>query len=600
MDERSGAASRGLLKLYAALWRFAVGSRHLVVAFFALLVVAQVIRLAMPYLFGQAVNALQDTRAQDIVAAAEALGLMLGACVIAWLLHGPGRILERFTAIRIRERFADAIYGKLMRLPMGWHETHHSGETLQRIGKANGALSAFSQNQFIYLQNAVGLFGPLIALFAISTPVGSAAILGYGLLGAVLVRLDGTMARLIAAENRAERRYTAELVDSLGNVGTVLTLRLGDATRQALARRLRDVFGPLRRNIVVNEAKWCVLELLGQVTRLGLVALYGWIEWRSQGVIMVGTAVMVHQYAQQVGDVVGTFANQWQDIVRNGTDLAGADEILEASDRRGSGVAVPEDWREIRVSGLTFHHPNRRDPAPTLDDVALSIRRGERIALVGESGSGKSSLMRVLAGLYDADRAAFEADGRAQPGLADLAATATLIPQDPEIFENTVAHNVTMGIDHAEQDIRRACDLACLTPILAAMPQGLDTPIVERGGNLSGGQKQRLALARGILAARSSSVLMLDEPTSSLDPATEARVYTNLMAEFPDACIISSIHRLHLLPRFDRVVYMAKGRIVDMGTVRELVHRQPRFRDLWTEAMGGHAADRREESRAAA
>jgi ATP-binding cassette, subfamily B, bacterial len=102
-----------------------------------------------------------------------------------------------------------------------------------------------------------------------------------------------------------------------------------------------------------------------------------------------------------------------------------------------------------------------------------------------------------------------------------------------------------MGIDHAGEDIRRACDLACLTPI------------AERGGILSGGQKQRLALARGILAARSSSALMLDEPTSSLDPATEARVYASLIAEFPDACIISSIHssvhRPHLLPRLDKL-----------------------------------------------
>ncbi|HYG86861.1 MAG TPA: ABC transporter ATP-binding protein [Azospirillum sp.] len=194
--------------------------------------------------------------------------------------------------------------------------------------------------------------------------------------------------------------------------------------------------------------------------------------------------------------------------------------------------------------------------------------------------------MRVLAGLYGADRIRFEVDGRPVPELADLGSIVTLIPQDPEIFENSVAHNVTMGIEHGDDEVRRACELACLTPILQLMPRGLETPIVERGGNLSGGQKQRLALARGILAARNSSVIMLDEPTSSLDPATEAKVYGNLMAEFPDACIVSSIHRLHLLPRFDRIVYMADGRVIDVGTIRELVHRQPRFRELWTEAMG--------------
>jgi ABC-type multidrug transport system fused ATPase/permease subunit len=587
MKQTAGAAPRGgMLKLYGALWRYAAGSRHMVLGFFALLMGAQALRLAVPYFFGEAVNELQDTRAQDVAGAAAALGLMLGAGVLAWLLHGPGRVIERFTSLRIRERFADAVYGKLMRLPLGWHETHHSGDTIQRVGKANGALFGFAQNQYTYLQNAVGLFGPLVALFLISVPVGVAAVFAYALVGLVVLRLDRAMARLIEAENRAERRYSAELVDSLGNVGTVLTLRLGEATRSALAARLTEVFAPIRRNILVNEAKWCTIELMGQVLRIALVGLYGWLEWRQNGVILVGTAVMVHQYAQQMGDVVGSFANQWQDVVRGATDLGGADEILDAEERRGADGRLPAGWREVRVEGLTFRHPNRRGDAPTLEAVSLSIRRGERIALVGESGSGKSSLMRVLAGLYDADARAFAVDGAPAPGLADLGSAATLIPQDPEIFENTVRHNVTMGLPHAEEEVARACELACLGPILGMMPQGIDTPVVERGGNLSGGQKQRLALARGVLAARDSSILMLDEPTSSLDPGTEARVYANLMAEFPDAAIVSSIHRLHLLPRFDRVVYMAEGRVVDHGTLRELLHRQPRFRELWEEAMG--------------
>ena len=579
-----GKPRNRILTLYGALWRFAAGSRHLVVAFFLLLIGAQLVRLAVPYFFGTAVNALQDTNAQDIRAAAIALGLMLAAGVVSWLLHGPGRVLERFAALKIRERFSDSVYAKLMRLPMGWHETHHSGETIQRIGKANLSLFGFAQHQYSYLQNVIGLFGPLVALFLISVPVGLAAMAAYAVLAAIVLRLDRTMARLINDENVAERRYSAELVDSLGNVATVLTLRLEEATRSAMARRLHAVFAPLRRNIVVNETKWLTIELFGQVLRVALVALFAWLQWRDAGVIMVGTAVMVYQYSQQIGDVVGSFANQWQDMVRAGTDLSGADEIFDAEERRGCGGHIPEDWREIHVEGLRFHHPNRRRAAPTLDDVSITLRRGERIALVGESGSGKSSLMRVLSGLYEPGTVTFTVDGRPHPELADLGSVTTLIPQDPEIFENTVAYNVTMGVDVAEADLLRACALARLTPIVEVMPHGLETPIVERGGNLSGGQKQRLALARGMLAARSSSIIMLDEPTSSLDPATEAEVYGNLLAEFPDACIVSSIHRLHLLPQFTTIVYMADGRIVDLGGLSDLIHRQPAFRRLWEKA----------------
>jgi ABC-type multidrug transport system fused ATPase/permease subunit len=116
--------------------------------------------------------------------------------------------------------------------------------------------------------------------------------------------------------------------------------------------------------------------------------------------------------------------------------------------------------------------------------------------------------------------------------------------------------------------------------VLRTLPQGLDTPINERGFNLSGGQRQRLCLARGVLAARDSSLLLLDEPTSALDPLTEARVHDMLDGAFPDACIVASVHRMALLSHFDRVVLMAGGRIVDSGTVRELVARQPMFRAM--------------------
>jgi len=128
--------------------------------------------------------------------------------------------------------------------------------------------------------------------------------------------------------------------------------------------------------------------------------------------------------------------------------------------------------------------------------------------------------------------------------------------------------------------------------VLAGCPAGLATEISERGVNLSGGQKQRLALARGILAAGDSALLMLDEPTSSVDPATEARIYAALFAAFPDACLVASVHRLHLHERFDRVVLMEQGRIVDVGSLAELLDRQPGFQALWRRSVGksGEAA----------
>jgi ATP-binding cassette, subfamily B, bacterial len=298
---------------------------------------------------------------------------------------------------------------------------------------------------------------------------------------------------------------------------------------------------------------------------------------------------MVFQYAQQVGGVVGNMAGNYQDLIGYQTDLRGTDAIAAAAARGPQAAAVPAGWREIEARGLGFAYRGERRGQPALSDVSLTLGRGERIALVGESGSGKSTLLRVLAGLYRADGGGFAVDGKHRPGIADLGAIATLAPQDPEIFAGSIAHNLTLGIDYEAAAIRQACDLAMFTPVVECLPTGLATQIAERGLNLSGGQKQRLAVARAILAAQRSSLILLDEPTSSLDPATEAEVYGNLFAALGDACVVSSLHRLHLLERFDRVVLMAAGRIVAIGSAAELLEREPHFGELWRRYGGGPA-----------
>jgi ABC-type multidrug transport system fused ATPase/permease subunit len=590
-DYQEAVTHRGITGLYKAFWRHAEGHRPLVAAFLCLLFLAQTVRLAIPYFFGEAVNSLQTagTQAdgQNISLAGWYMALMFGTCVVGWLMHGPGRVIERFMAVRIRERFADALYAKAVALPLRWHEGHHSGDTIQRMDKATAALFGFSQNQFIYLQNSVSLIGPLVALCLVSAWTGAAAILGYVLIFAILIRFDRIMVFLLNEENRFERRYTAELIDCLGNISTVLTLRLQAATRSAVAARLTTVFAPLRRGIVLNEAKWCAIDLLNNGIRCGLVALYAWLAWRSEGVILLGTAVMVHQYSQQIGNVVGSMATNWQDLVRYQTDIGSADEILSAASRKSaSALPVASGWTEIAIEGLEFSHANQRQDRPTLRDVSLTLRRGGRIAFVGESGSGKSTLLRVLAGLYEADRVTLSIDGVTRLDLRDLGPIATLVPQDPEIFEGSITQNITMGVAYPPGAVERACALACLEPVIERLPQGLATEITERGLNLSGGQKQRLALARGILASRDSSLIMLDEPTSSMDPTTEVRIYDNLLTEFPDACIASSIHRLHLLTRFDTIVWMADGVVVDLGSLGDLLDRQPAFRALWETYAG--------------
>ncbi|MGE5547943.1 MAG: ABC transporter ATP-binding protein [Solirubrobacterales bacterium] len=589
MDDTRPAVLHGIGRLYRTFWTFSAGRRPLVAGFLSLLFLAQLVRLAIPYYFGLAVNDLQASGGQDVAAAGWHTGLAFVAVVLGWLLHGPARVMERFTAVALRERFADRLYDQAVHLPLAWHEARHTGDIATRMTKATAALFGFSQHQFVYLQNVVSLVGPLAAILMISWITGLTAVAGYALIFTLLVRFDRIMVALVRAENAAERKWQSALLDGLANMQTILALRLQLVMRQVVAGRHGQVSAPLRRGIVINEAKWCAIDLLNNAIRTGLVVLYAWMSWRDGGMILLGTAVMLHQYSQQVGNVVGSMAGHWGDLVRHSADIGTADDILAAQPSPQPPVAaVVKAWSRIAVSGLTFRHAAARGGAPTLDGVGVTLERGRRIALVGESGSGKSTFLKVLAGLYQPERVLVTVDGLPCLGMADLSAVATLVPQDAEIFEAPLAFNLTLGKDRSEAEIAHACRLSGLDAVLAHLPDGLATPVGERGLDLSGGQKQRLALARGLLAARDASVLLLDEPTSALDPVTEARVTGAILRESGHACVVASVHRLHLLPRFDTVVLMERGRVVDGGALDELLERQPLMRAMWERSVGAN------------
>ena len=158
----------------------------------------------------------------------------------------------------------------------------------------------------------------------------------------------------------------------------------------------------------------------------------------------------------------------------------------------------------------------------------------------------------------------------------------TLIPQDPEIFENTIKYNISFGVEELEKDLLSAIKMASLEKLIDNLPHGLNTDIREKGVNLSGGEKQRLALARGIIASKQSSILLLDEPTSSVDTQNEELIYKRIFQQFNDRCIISSLHRLHLLAMFDYIYVMSNGQIVQEGTLDDLQgDKSGLFWELW-------------------
>jgi ABC-type multidrug transport system fused ATPase/permease subunit len=575
--------------LYRQMWAQAAGARAPLLLAFALLVGSQLVKLLVPWLAAQAIDSLQKGSAGGAAlgSALPWVGAILAAFVVSWAMHGPGRVLERSVAIRVRTAITRSLYERLTRTPLAWHDRHHPGELQQRMGQSSRALYDFTQCQFLYLQSAVNLVGPLVALSLLSTVCGAVALLGFVVVAAVLFAFDGTLMRLAQAENVAERRYAATLLDCLGNMSTLLSLGLTRSTQRRLMQRRDAVNEPLSRAIVLNEWKWCAVDLLTILLTWLLVAAYAWQAGRT-GVLLLGSIFMVYQYSQQAGSVVCSLASHLQGFARMRTDFAGADAIwsapLAAERRRGEdadGRGQSADWQRIDICDVHYEHAaSEGERLGGVRRVSLSLQRGERVALVGPSGCGKSTLLRVLAGLYEAPRGHVEIDGVARLGLRDVGDRATLIPQEAQVFEGSIRDNVAFDQPHSAAAIDAAIAISSFDVVLATLPEGLNTAVAQGGCNFSGGQRQRLCLARGVLAAQGSSVLLLDEPTSALDPLSEALVFRGLDEAFPDACIVASVHRMSLLAHFDRVVLMVAGEVVDAGTAADLLVRQPLFRTM--------------------
>lgn len=573
MTTTTGSAIR---TLYRALWQHAEGVRGQLVGAAALLGGSQLVRLAMPWLAAQAINALQKGQ---VPVAGRWIAVLMGVYLVSWLLHGPGRVLERNVGVRVRERLSDQLYGRITAAPLAWRDGHHSGELQHRVHQASRALSDFAQNQFVYVQSALSFAGPLVALALLSHTSGLIALVGYIVIGAAILRFDKALMVLARQENDADRRYAAALLDFVGNASTVIGLRLQAASAKLLRRRMEAVSAPLKRAVVVNEGKWFAVDMLGLGLTWLLVAIYVWQAISAGGAasaVMLGTVFMIYQYAQQAASVVSSMAANFQNFARMHTDYGSAEPIWAApGDPAAAPPPVDADvpWRTLAVHGVHWGYADS-SRGGGLHDLALTLRRGERVALIGPSGGGKSTLLRALAGLYVPQHGTLTIDGQPQPWTR-LRALATLIPQEAEVFEASVRENLTFGEPADKAVLQQSVHASAFDEVLARLPDGLASPLTERGFNLSGGQRQRLALARGALAAHGSSLLLLDEPTSALDPQTEGRVFERMAAAFPQACLIASVHRLSLLERFDMVVILEAGRVADCGPRDEVLARHP-------------------------
>lgn len=583
---RNRLATQPILRLVGTCWQHAGERRPRYLLFVLMSCLAQVALLAKPYFFGKSFDAIQlggPHIIDNVLVWMLPYGLM---SLLFWSLHGPARIMERTLAFGIRRRFFAYHYRHIRKLPLKWHQDHHAGEVINRTRKATDALFDFAQNQFGLIGIFFSLAGPIVILFGLSWPIALVALAVNSCILLVLRSFDKSIMAWINRENEKEHHFSSGLLDYIGNMTTVITLRLGRRTEDELNTRLHEIYRQFKHHVTLGEAKYFLMDITISALEVAIILLYIHQQLSATGTVLIGSTIIIFRYLNTLSSACFQFAGVYQNVQRQYTDLKALDPIRRAENRFAR--TTPENpgfsWHRLDISNLTYTHTNDEAGESSANrigirNLSLTIRRGQRIALVGESGSGKSTLLAVLRGLYPADTITLLADG--QPHHPDiLRDITTLIPQQPEIFDNTATYNIAVGLEHTAEDLARVIYLSRFESVLQRLPHGLETPVRAKGVHLSGGEKQRLALARGLFAGRESSLLLLDEPTSSVDPTTEGAIYDAIFHAYPEKAVISSIHRLNMVEKFDTILVMQAGEIVQSGPLSEVTMHEP-FRSQW-------------------
>jgi ATP-binding cassette subfamily B protein len=580
-----------LVYLFQKYWTYSKGNRRGVITFWILFLFSNSIEIFLiPFsiagIFDTATNMAKDVLTHDkgLETLFMYLSLFIFAEFLFWVFHGPARILERTNAFLVRANYRSFLTRGVLGLPLQWHSGHHSGDTIDRIEKGTSALYQFSEGTFRLIETMLRLIGSLVMLTYLFPPAIVIAGVLIGLAVWIIQRFDKKIAVQYRELNRSENKIIEKTFDTISNITTIIILRAERLVFSAINDKIYKPLGLFRNNIVRNETKWFLVAMCAKVLTFSVLVLYFWSNGLHTTSITIGGVYLLIEYLNKVSKVMFDLTYMYGDIVLRKSKVNNSEEL--ARDFRAeyfTNHLLPKEWQQITVENLDFSYG---DDELHLKDIKLTLNKGERIAFIGATGSGKSTCLKIIRGLYPVRNAQLIVDGiEIQDGFDGISQAISLIPQNPEIFATSILHNITMGAECPNQDLLKYSRMACFCDVVTNLPNSYNSSVTEDGVNLSGGERQRLALARGFFGSSGKDIILLDEPTSSLDSRTERIVYENIFREFADKTIVSTLHRLHLLPLFDRIYLFDDGRIIASGTMDELLKNSVEFAKLYSNSI---------------
>ncbi len=386
---------------------------------------------------------------------------------------------------------------------------------------------------------------------------------------------------LSSAASRARSRTAGAVVDSVTNHATVRLFARLDHERERLAdAQSRELTTVLRANLAMEQVRLFQFSA-SAVLKGGTVVLAVWLWQRGQ--LRVGDFVMAISLSLLVIGEVRNLSRRFLELFEAlGNVSEGVATIFKPHELADHSEALD---REIGRGSIDFSNVDFRyaEGANVFSGLSLNIPAGQRVGLVGLSGSGKSTFVSLLLRLYDPQAGTIKIDGHDLGSMTQdsLHRQVGLIPQDPTLFHRTLRENIRYGRTGASDDeVEQAARRAHAHEFIAAMPEGYDAMVGERGVKLSGGQRQRIAIARVML--KDAPLLVLDEATASLDSLTELAIQSALDDAMLGKTVVVIAHRLSTIAHLDRILVFSRGQVIEDGDHLSLLSKGGAYAELWS------------------